>query len=533
MKLDESRVVTSRTVVLLILLSIYVYLLVVTAWICDDAYITLRTVDNFVNGHGPRWNILDRVQAFTHPLWMLLLSFCYFFTREAYFTSISLSIAISIAAVAILAIKGARKLYTAVLLLLALMFSRAFVDYSTSGLENPLTHLLLIIYFLILLRGRFYSRTILFLSVITALGMLTRMDTAAIFSPGLAYALWKVDEKKLGVKLLFAGFLSFFMWEFYSLLYYGFLFPNTAYAKLNSGIQSDDLVVQGLRYMKNSLLNDPVTLTTVVTTLVIISVRRKGTECAAGAGIVLYLLYVVFIGGDFMSGRFLTAPFFVSLVIAGHIMENTEFSVCIRHMIPVGIVALGGVLCPQPPLLSGLDYGSNRNGLIDVNGIADERAWYYQFTGLLKYFQGIDMPNFPYSDSPRPGIPAGWHGLQARNFAETTGRWVFFESSIGIFGFFAGSRAHIVDWYALVDPYLARMPMKKGPWRIGHIQRVIPEGYMETLAGGVNAIRNPRLAAYYDKITIITRGDLTSKERLITIIEMNLHKYDDLLDGAS
>jgi arabinofuranosyltransferase len=43
------------------------------AWLGDDAYITLRTVENWCSGHGLRWNLVDRVQTFTHPLWMLCL----------------------------------------------------------------------------------------------------------------------------------------------------------------------------------------------------------------------------------------------------------------------------------------------------------------------------------------------------------------------------------------------------------------------------------------------------------------------------
>ncbi|HAA75677.1 TPA: hypothetical protein DCE37_11200 [Candidatus Latescibacteria bacterium] len=43
-------------------------------WLCDDAFITLRTVDNFLQGHGPTWNVVERVQCYTHPLWFLVLS---------------------------------------------------------------------------------------------------------------------------------------------------------------------------------------------------------------------------------------------------------------------------------------------------------------------------------------------------------------------------------------------------------------------------------------------------------------------------
>ena len=45
-----------------------------TAWVAEDAFITFRAVDNLLAGHGPVWNIGERVQVYTHPLWYLLLS---------------------------------------------------------------------------------------------------------------------------------------------------------------------------------------------------------------------------------------------------------------------------------------------------------------------------------------------------------------------------------------------------------------------------------------------------------------------------
>src|SRR5437763_7435248 len=45
-----------------------VTVLIRTAWIADDAAIELRVVENFVAGLGLRWNIAERVQAYTDPL---------------------------------------------------------------------------------------------------------------------------------------------------------------------------------------------------------------------------------------------------------------------------------------------------------------------------------------------------------------------------------------------------------------------------------------------------------------------------------
>lgn len=113
-----------------------------TAWLAEDAFITFRTVDNFINGYGLTWNIGERVQAYTHPLWMFLVSACYFATREISLTTMFLSLAVSSTAVWIFVRNVADSAWAA-LGVLVIIASRAFIDYSTSGLENPLTHLLL------------------------------------------------------------------------------------------------------------------------------------------------------------------------------------------------------------------------------------------------------------------------------------------------------------------------------------------------------------------------------------------------------
>ena len=53
---------------------ILTFRLLTTAWLCDDAYITFRVVDNLPGGFGLRWNTFERVQAYTNPLWMLLVT---------------------------------------------------------------------------------------------------------------------------------------------------------------------------------------------------------------------------------------------------------------------------------------------------------------------------------------------------------------------------------------------------------------------------------------------------------------------------
>lgn len=56
----------------LFLRPLFVAALLRTAWLCDDAFISYRTSDKIINGFGAVWNTAERVQAYTHPLWMWL-----------------------------------------------------------------------------------------------------------------------------------------------------------------------------------------------------------------------------------------------------------------------------------------------------------------------------------------------------------------------------------------------------------------------------------------------------------------------------
>ncbi len=69
-------------IVLLLLVLVFSFVVLKNAWVGDDAYITFRTVENFLSGHGLTFNPLERVQTYTHPLWMFLISGVYFITNR-------------------------------------------------------------------------------------------------------------------------------------------------------------------------------------------------------------------------------------------------------------------------------------------------------------------------------------------------------------------------------------------------------------------------------------------------------------------
>lgn len=54
---------------LLCVVSVLVYILVFlkNAWVGDDAYILFCSLEQLLDGNGPRWNPHERVQVFTSP----------------------------------------------------------------------------------------------------------------------------------------------------------------------------------------------------------------------------------------------------------------------------------------------------------------------------------------------------------------------------------------------------------------------------------------------------------------------------------
>lgn len=496
--------------VVLMVLLVYVGVVYINAWVGDDAYITFRTIDNFVHGYGLTWNVDERVQTYTHPLWMFFMSVPYFLTKEIYFTAIFVSMAVSAAAVSVLAFGLATSLWGALLGTTVLTLSKSFVDYSTSGLENPLTHLILGAFLAVYLKVKSPGRRLFLLSLLACLGTLNRMDTALLFAPVVLLELLKDLRFRNSVRVL-AGFAPFIVWEAFSLFYYGFLFPNTAYAKLNTGISESALISQGLRYFANSTGWDPLTLGATAIVLLVVLVRRKTWSSPIALGILLYFAYIVWIGGDFMSGRFFSASMFCVAAILSRTRWPSDRHACLA-LIAIVVV---GAFSPISTLLSGGERDVSGIGIMDGSGICDERRWYYPVSGLLR----VGKPDMYEPHWSKTSV--------LRDNARATA----VAGIVGHVCFACGPGVHVVDPLALGDALLARLPALWNPtWRIGHFERLIPEGYVETIKTGANVIEDPNLASYYDKLSLIIRGDLFDVNRFREIIKMDLGKYDGLID---
>lgn len=522
-----------------LLLALFTWALLRTAWLCDDAYITLRTVSNFLAGYGLRFNVAERVQAYTHPLWLICIAPFHAVLRDGYFDLLLPSLAASLLAVGLLLARWARGLHATVLLGALLLGSRAFVEYSTAGLENPLSHLLLIS---LALRLRLRLRpgaAMRWPMLLAALALLTRPDLALLFLPPLALGLWEARgepgrRRELRSALVW-GATPLLTWGLFALVYYGSVLPNTAPAKLASGAPAAELLHQGARYFANSIHHDPLTLITIAAALVATAWRaarpprephqRLGMlERGLAIGIALHLLFVLRIGGDFMSGRFFSVPFFAALILLARAAwpERLRTWTAGAGILAVLLVSL---LVPGAPLASGPSFGGDRAAVVDDAGISDERGWYFRSTGLW------------VTPTPlhRPGPPYDYIGRAARR----TGLRLLPEGAIGVTGYLAGPGLYIADPFALADPLLARLPMAatdieypefrralglpptRDGWRIGHLRRNFPPGYLRSLLTGRNEVEDPAIHRLYDDVRLVTRGPLTSPERWGAIARLN------------
>lgn len=120
-------------------------------------------------------------------------------------------------------------------LLALLLSSRAFVRFTSSGLETSLAYLILALFFTDFLRsGPQSPRDVQRLLLLASLGVLTRLDLALLLLPAsaavLAGGLWRFRWSALRAALV--ATLPLAAWFGFALVYYGFLLPNSLYAKL-------------------------------------------------------------------------------------------------------------------------------------------------------------------------------------------------------------------------------------------------------------------------------------------------------------
>ena len=557
------------------------YVAVVTAWVGDDIQITFRQVWNFVHGDGLTFNYGERVQAFTHPAWFFILSGAVAVTRELFLTTLVISIALSVASVALLfaverrACGGAPPLLTPALLLL---FSKAFCDYMTSGLENPLSYFLVGLLLWLLagnngtraarhsresetlvldsrLRGNDGGRRWMFL--LLALLVLNRPDYGVLLLPlALLLTFTRPNHSPLegeserqgrspqpsrwGGKALLhdicPGALLLTAWLSFALIYFGSPLPNTFYAKMGADTATADTLQRAMSYYLATLHRDPVTYVIIAAGIVMALFSRRPALLALAAGQVLYLGFIILAGGDFMLGRFFALPVFLAvgmMVLAlNHSPDLRQaasaegatawraIKASIKTPLIAALLSLAATLgaFTTYPFMSTPAY----HNPVDTLWVMDERGFYYRGLGMLSPRR--NWPQVVTQPDTRPRLAnrlCGFLGINALTHPHI----------------------HLIDECGLSEPLIARLPAIRpneecsggspvlreyhtNTSSSGHNFRRLPTDYFAYAIGMTDTIADESLRGLLRDLTLATRAEpLLTRQRLGAIWRLNSGHY--------
>lgn len=279
----------------------------------DDAYITFRYSQNLVNGHGPVYNPGEPVEGYSNFLWMLVMAVPIALGLDPVTPSWLLGL-LCLAANLWLCFRLFSRVLKShqrgLVLFLLLLSHDALLGFGTSGMETALNALLwtalLVLSIKILSHppGQIRMSSWLGAGLVAALCILSRPDGALIVAVCGGFIVRHcVRHKALVSNELLVASSTFFaitiVWLIWKISFYGNLLPNTFYAKSGPYLL-DGLLYVGLFFLSYGLF--------VPFGVLLVKPRQvfqqmQPIEAMMLVLVVLWTLYLVWIGGDFMFFR--------------------------------------------------------------------------------------------------------------------------------------------------------------------------------------------------------------------------------------
>ena len=295
------------------------------ASIVDDAYISFRFARNLVQGQGLVFNPGEYVEGYTNFLWTVLLAALLWITGiELPVLSVICNLVCFAANLVVVYLIGKTllpdprpRVYVPIAVLL-LAVQSTFTEFATSGLETMMAGLLINLGVLFMVR-RANTANALLAGSAWILATMTRPDCSMFYALGGliigagALADWYRAGRKgrdawaslLTRPLAFAiPLIPFALCMLWKYSYYGSLLPNTYYAKSAGEVY----IKQGVIFFWTFFLASHYWVVYLLWILWILFPFGKSGAArfkwfSAGA-VLLYNMYVLKVGGDFMFGRF-------------------------------------------------------------------------------------------------------------------------------------------------------------------------------------------------------------------------------------
>ncbi len=462
-------------------------------WVSEDAFITLRVVRNLLTGLGPVYNPGERVEAYTHPLWLAMLWLWGVLGGPLEIGAAALGLLLTLGGL-LAAQAGALRLSgraaaNLVLPLGAAVFAAipAVWDFATSGLETGLTFGWLGTGFWLLTRARATDTPATLgrgqwciTAVVLGLGPLVRPDLA-IFSGVFLLVLlvsyaqaagWPGAIAGCGQLLLAAAAIPL-GYQLFRLGYFAALVPNTALAKEAGSTNW----LQGRRYAADFVGTYalwvplfPLLCWWSAMTVELWDRRARAAALATLAPVsaaMLHGMWVVRVGGDFMHARFFLPTLFGALLPV--MAVGVPRSLGRARVMPVGatVTVLAWVV------ICALWFRVPYAGHIGPDKIADERGYYVR---TAKHPNPITAADYAAADWTRDGLVLSARARQRRENPTTPrvllagGRelpvartvpddidLVTARYNIGLVGYNAGPWVAVIDTLGLGDPFGARL----------------------------------------------------------------------------
>jgi len=277
----------------------------------DDAFITFRYVQNFLDGNGLVFNAGEHVEGYTNFLWTLLLALPGALGIDLIDVAHGLGLIAGLATLYALyllsrAVSGGNGAFLATLTAIALTASNSSIAYWTiSGMETPLFMLLLVASARAYVVESRESGKFLLTPLLLVLLSLTRPEGMMVYGLTVMHYATTVLIRHRGfprgevkrllpmIALYAAPLLLFVGWR---LLYYGYPFPNTYYAK--AGL-SQEYLTAGINYFvffaKTYMLHGLL----LIVPIGVLLWRRRSPEITYLISLCTgYMFYIIIVGGD-------------------------------------------------------------------------------------------------------------------------------------------------------------------------------------------------------------------------------------------
>lgn len=367
------KVLNRQYLCLLLIIVIFISHAVYLNCVAEDAFIGFRFAKNLANGHGLIWNVGEPpVEGYTNFLWVVLCAFILKLGFNLLLFAQTAGILASIASIMYTykfayRLQKFKKLYALIPCLL-LAVSGPFATWATSGMETNFFGLFLLIavYHFVSYWKYNFHRDIFFCFIALFIATLIRPEGFIIFCILLILGwIFLIGLNKkfckpflLSIALYIIPFMTYIIWR---LKYFGFLFPNTYYAKTGGSLYQ---YLRGLMYSGYFALYFIFPLFF----LIILFLREKGFSVADLKAYfssirfniknyigeytcmlicLIYTIYIIYVGGDYMAMyRFFVPIIPFIYILVGGIINNLFLSIScspkkkiIVELVFIGVIA--------------------------------------------------------------------------------------------------------------------------------------------------------------------------------------------------